>query len=226
MPQTRRQFCKHLLIAAAAGWPLLETRDAEARIRRPKFQLAEQYARRLVETRRAGRRVYELVEGGWFRLHIRIPIQELDISTFDAGTQVSVEIEEQLFEWALGDDPGYFPGRFRSVVKRTARDKFGNDLVYQKLRAKWDRKDMRIFVETFTPDHAEPLFGWEFLDRHTGRYADESEALVTVAGLPTEFNVDLNSRTVTRLARRNGQEFEVSNVKIKGKGWVNDFKGY
>jgi hypothetical protein len=226
VPRSRRDFCVQVVRAAAvAAVPLAEAIRVEAAPGpKPRFQLTEEYARRLVCVRDANRQlICDTVESGWFRLHIRIPLSESPSSTFDATTRVRIEMEDLLLDVALGDDPGYFVGRRMARFTSTGTGPSGDPVTYQTIQLKWDKKAMRIFVERTTPDLADPLVGIDFIDRLTGHYPEDSEATVTVAETSVFFQIQLRGRVFTRIVRRNQEEFELSSATVTGKDYANDW---
>ncbi|MGV3720074.1 MAG: hypothetical protein ACO1SX_04110 [Actinomycetota bacterium] len=224
MPQTRRQVCKLLVRAlACAAAPVALERPVEATGRRPRFNIIERYHRKLVCTGRGAQRVCETVEAGRFRLLIRVPLVETDISTFNASTPIAIKVEETEFTFTLGDDPTYITGRPRARITRTAPGPNGDPLAYQTVLLKWDRKAMQISLDALTPELVEPLFGWDFIDAFTGRHFDTTVAAVTVGEFVITFQLDLFARTSSRTVTRQQEEFEISSTEITSKVFSDDW---
>jgi hypothetical protein len=208
---------------ASAALPVAAAQPAAAAARRPRFSVSERYARRLVCTGRGAQRVCKAVEAGRFKLSIHIPLAESDISAFNGTTPVEVEVEELLLSVTLGEDPTYVPGRPRALITRTGMGPKGDPIAYQTIALKWDQRVMQIRVDTLSPDLAEPLFGWDFIDRLTGRYAETSEAVVTVADTTITFQLNLVGRTTSRIVTRNQEEFEISSTTITARPFSDDW---
>jgi len=218
--------CKLIVKSLAlAALPLAVPRSVEASGgRRPRFNVTESYHRRLVCVGRGRKQVCEAVESGSYRLSIRFPLDETDITLFNAATQVTVEIADVTFAVALGDDPAYVSGRTRALFTLAAPGPKGDPIIYRAITLSWTPKEMRIRIQGLTPDLAEPLFGWDFIDRITGRYAESAEATVSVADLTIVFEIDLLGKCVTRLITRHDEEFDISSAIITGKVFTTDWE--
>jgi hypothetical protein len=220
---TRRAACRLVLhgLAGASASLFLEGRAEAANRTKPQFQFSESYARKVVRVVEPdGTKVFEPVESGKFSLTARLPLDEIDPSTFNADTALTIELEEVIFDLLLGDDPAYTAGRTSANISFSEVGGDGLPVVYLSFQIRWNTKSLTIKAHGLTPDFQEPILAGYYLDDFSQRYGDTSEAAITVDDGTYYFDVDYSGRVVTQTVVRgpDREEFDVSSTSLKAIG--------
>ena len=223
MKLTRRAACRLVLgsLAGASASLLLGSQSEAASRRDPEFKFSESYARKLVRVLdEDGSKLFETVETGKFSLYARIPLDQIDPSTFTEDTAITIELEDTFFDLLLGDDPAYSPGRPSASISFSDVDDNDVTVVYLSFLLRWNTKELTIQAHGRTPDFQEPIIAGLYIDGVTQRYGDVSEAAITVEDTTYYFDVDYSGSVTTQTVARgpDREEFEVSSTRLRAKG--------
>jgi hypothetical protein len=224
MKLTRRAACSLALrsvLGASASLLLAGSTDA-ASLPKPEFRFTESYGRKLTRLRDPdGTVVFEAVERGKFELFTRVLLDGIDPTAFDAGTAITVQLEDTTFDLLLGDDPTYRPGRTSVHLVFSDTDDNGLPIVYLNITLNWTPQALTIRITGKTPDFQDPILAGFYIDDFTRRYADVSEAAITVDDTTFYFDVDYSGRVTTRTVFRgpDQEEFDISATRLHGKGF-------
>jgi len=165
---------------------------------------------------------------GKFQIDAKIYLDGVDINQFNDDTCFYVGVGNFSFDACLGDDPSYIPPGQKGA-KTSARFVLRDydwisdrDVDYLWVTLKWSKKNVTIKVKalTMTPDIAYPILALDYLWWGENYSIQETlMAEVEFAGILKTFDVNSTGKVKLRTKKKYGEEYEYSDVKIKGTGY-------
>jgi hypothetical protein len=161
----------------------------------------------------------DVEDSGKFKIVAKVSLAGIDIKNqLNKSTSFAIQFSDFSSQNVLGDDKNYTSGK--TSAKFLYYDTYYDSTVcYLKISLKWNSKQLTVTVEGKTPDWGvNPILANDYLGEESGPINNSAIAKVNFSTLQALFDVSITGKVTTKTVVKHGEEFEVSNISLKGKG--------
>lgn len=136
-----------------------------------------------------------------------------NISTFNRSTSLSIQLGDESYEMALGDDPSYQLGKRRASFNLFNEE----DRIIGRITFRWSAKGFTVRAFKITSADSPSIVAADYLGEE-GDIEGSLDANLTFGAVSYKFELDLSGNAKTRAGKRGGEVYSLNSVSLRAAG--------